>query len=91
MNSDKSAKLFNPWQLLEEDESYLYIHYRAPNRGKSIITVFIVDEIFFKKYLFPIDIRIDELFYIDKKINIIVNTDDIINELELEYNIYARY
>lgn len=83
--------VFNPGQKLKEDESYLYIHYRAPYRGKSIITVFIVDENFFKKYLFPIDIRIDEIFYIDTKINIIVNNDNIINELELEYNIYARY
>ena len=82
---------FNPGKLLDPDMDYLYIHYKAPNSNRSIVTVFIVDENFFKKYLFPVDIRIDEIYYIGSKINIVVNTDDIINELELEYNIYARY
>jgi hypothetical protein len=72
--------MFYNERILNYDESYVYIHNK--NSKYSETFVFIVDETFFKEYFFPIDKRIKNVYFYERKT--ILNIDILNRELIYE-------
>ena len=71
-------------QKLEEGESHLFIHNKDPIYPS--ISLWVVNETFFKEYFFPLDERILEVYFPgnDKILHIDIKSQNLLDELSLK-------
>ena len=71
-------------QKLEEGESHLFIHNKDPIYPS--ISLWVVNETFFKEYFFPLDERILEIYFNgrDTTLHIDIKSQNLLDELSLK-------
>ena len=73
---------------LEEGESHLFIHNKDPiYRSTSLwgsMSLWVVNETFYKEYFFPLDERILNVYFDDRVLNIDIKSQQFLDELKLK-------